>query len=62
MTHECFAVADSDRLECEDQLIHEHLFIPERRMGGSHSGMWCVTCEKCYCHMCGKLLETKITT
>jgi hypothetical protein len=38
-------------------LIHEHEFVPRRLKGSYHLRICCTTCRKCYCYLCGKLLE-----
>jgi len=40
----------------EDKLIHEHEFIPKKLKGRNLFDICCLTCEACYCNMCGKLI------
>jgi hypothetical protein len=56
MTHEGFATTHN-RIQYMDELIHEHQFIPTKL----RQQTCCVTCGKCYCNKCGKLLEKEAT-
>ena len=38
-------------------LIHEHEFVPRGSKGSYHLCVCCTTCRKCYCYLCGKLVE-----
>jgi hypothetical protein len=50
--------AEHDRLiQSQDKLIHEHDFIPKTPKGIDNFAICCVTCMRCYCHICGKLIE-----
>lgn len=46
-----------NRIGCHNGLIHEHEFVPKRLKGSYHLPICCTTCRKCYCYLCGKLLE-----
>ena len=55
MSHEG-AVVECDRIQSEHKLIHEHHFVPRRVKGADHFAICCITCDDCYCHICGKIL------
>ena len=38
------------------RLIHEHYFVDKRVKGGDHFIIRCITCDRCYCDLCGKIL------
>jgi hypothetical protein len=62
MIHEILVV-ERDRLQSEYKLIHEHDFVTvtRRAKGANHSALCCITCGDCFCDICGKLLENRIT-
>ena len=60
MIHEGF-ITRRNRIRYQDELIHEHQFIPTR-LKEQALAICCITCGKRYCHMCGKLLEKEATT
>ena len=61
MIHEGFT-ASCDRKRFQNELIHEHEFVPTRSRGPNHLVIGCTTCGKRYCLMCGKLLGQETTT
>ena len=38
------------------RLIHEHYFVDKRVKGADHFIIRCITCGRCYCDLCGKIL------
>jgi hypothetical protein len=45
----------------ENKLIHEHDFITARIKETNSFFIHCITCGICYCGLCGKALEDKVT-
>jgi hypothetical protein len=46
-----------NRIRYHNGLIHEHEFVSRRLKGSYHLRICCTTCSKCYCYLCGKLLD-----
>jgi len=50
--------ADNDiKIQFKYRLVHEHDFMDSKEFG-----IWCITCDDCYCNICGRLVEKKNTT
>ena len=43
-------------IRCQNELLHEHDFIPVAVKGLNTPLIRCVTCGKYYCELCGKAL------
>jgi hypothetical protein len=61
IVHEDFGVSSTNATQSKNKLIHEHDFITARIKETDSSLIHCITCGICYCDLCGKALEDKIT-
>ena len=60
MGHEDFHVSSSI-IRSQNELLHEHDFIPVVVKGSKTPLIRCVTCGKYYCELCGKALADVLT-
>ena len=61
IVHEDFGISSNDTIQSENKLIHEHDFITARIKETNSFFIHCIICGICYCGLCGKALEDKVT-